>query len=471
MKKLFSLLLVLVLSLTVAFALCACVPKNPDNGDGNGDGGDDKPAFVDYVAKTKLNESANRAKTSATVKMFIDGDTTHFNVDSQHASQFSETDGVLKARYLGVDTPESTGNIEVWGKQASNFTKEKLSSAKAIILESNTDHWNADSTGERFLVWVWYQPAEGGDYRLLNLELLQNGLAKIKNIDASAYENEFSNAHTQARTHELKLFGDEVDPLFYYNNAKQITLKELRLNAANYDGQKVAFDAMVVYHDFDSRALYVQQYEESDDLHYGIYIFYGYNLTLGLSELEPGNVIHFVGKVTQFGGSWQLSDIKYDPYATGDDAIDFFQVIKNGTEADVNYELITGAQFYADCTVLGRDDEGEPVDVTKKFYELALGTGIEMKNLKVIDVYTTNKEGSASKGAMTLTCQTEDGKTIDIRTGVLHVDDNVYKPLLQESDLLGKTIDIKGFLEYFKMDGQPESYQIKVLRAADIVIH
>ena len=88
------------------------------------------------------------------MKQFVDGDTTHFFVPSSVMPG-----GVLKARYLAVNTPESTGKIEEFGKKASNFTKEKLSSAVSIIIESETASWNPDSTGDRYLVWVWYKPS------------------------------------------------------------------------------------------------------------------------------------------------------------------------------------------------------------------------------------------------------------------------------------------------------------------------
>ena len=78
---------------------------------------------VDYAAKVKLNMSSSTAKTEATVKQFIDGDTTHFYVDGWGS------DGVFKARYSAVNTPESTGKLEEWGKKASKFTRSKLETA------------------------------------------------------------------------------------------------------------------------------------------------------------------------------------------------------------------------------------------------------------------------------------------------------------------------------------------------------
>ena len=73
--------------------------------------------FVDYAGQAVLNRNGDSQTIEVTVKAFIDGDTTHFNV------QGWGTDNVFKARYAAVNTPESTGDVEPWGKKASNFTK------------------------------------------------------------------------------------------------------------------------------------------------------------------------------------------------------------------------------------------------------------------------------------------------------------------------------------------------------------
>ena len=128
--------------------------------------------FVDYAASLKLDMSSATAKEEVTVKSFVDGDTVHFYI----SNDAFET-GVLKGRFLGINTPESTGKIEEYGKAASKFTREKLEAATSIIIESDNEKWNVDSTGDRHLVWVWYKTAENPEYRNLNLEILQNGLA------------------------------------------------------------------------------------------------------------------------------------------------------------------------------------------------------------------------------------------------------------------------------------------------------
>ena len=158
MKRKILALLCTVFSAISVFAFAAC-------GDGN------KP--VDYAGQIKLDmESTDTIKQKVTVEAFIDGDTTHFNVPTTIVER-----GILKARYLAVNTPESTGKIEEWGKKASNYTKNTLKNATSIVIETDTNEWAVDSTGERYLVWVWYKTADMTEYRNLNLELLQEGLA------------------------------------------------------------------------------------------------------------------------------------------------------------------------------------------------------------------------------------------------------------------------------------------------------
>ena len=127
---------------------------------------------TDYASALSFSMGSETVKCAVTVRTFIDGDTTHFSVPSEVIP-----DGVLKARYLAVNTPESTGKIEEWGKRAALYTKEKLSGAESIWIESDTSSWNLDSTGDRHLVWVWYRTGTDEEYRCLNLELLQEGLA------------------------------------------------------------------------------------------------------------------------------------------------------------------------------------------------------------------------------------------------------------------------------------------------------
>ena len=91
---------------------------------------------------------------------------------------------------------------------------------------------------------------------------------------------------------------------------------------------------------------------------------------------------------------------------------------------------------------------------------MALSASISMKGLKVDRVYTTNNGGD-SDGAMTLTCSA-DGYEISVRTSVLK---NENGDLVTEDYFIGKTIDVKGTVDYYN-----GSYQIEVTSLSDITI-
>ena len=408
------------------------------------------PEVVDYVSQLKLDMSSDTLKQEVTVKTFIDGDTTHFFVPESVMEG-----GVLKARYLAVNTPESTGKIEEYGKKASRFTKEKLSSATSIIVESDNGSWNADSTGDRYLVWVWYRTGESEEYRNLNLEILQNGLAIASSSANNRYGETMVAAINQARAQKLNVHSGQKDPDFYYGDAVELTLKELRTNIESYNGMKVAFSGIITMN--NSNSVYIEDYDAETGLYYGMSIYYGFNLTgEGLNILTVGNMARIVGSVQYYeaGGTWQVSDLTYRLMKPDDPGN--IQKISGGHSAAY---VLTDADTFVNGKVELETGEGV---VTFDYANLALGTTLEMKDLKVVDVYTTLNEDSSSYGAMTLTCEV-DGVTVSVRTVVLYDENNER---IAEDAYAGRTIDVKGIVDYF--DG---AYQIKVFTAKDIIIH
>ena len=405
---------------------------------------------VDYVSQLKLDMTSDTLKQEVTVKSFIDGDTTHFFVPESVMEG-----GVLKARYLAVNTPESTGKIEEYGKKASQFTKEKLSSATSIIVESDNGSWNADSTGDRYLVWVWYRTDESEEYRNLNLEILQNGLAIASSSANNRYGETMMAAINQARAQKLNVHSGQKDPDFYYGDAVELTLKELRSNIESYNGMKVAFNGVVTMN--DSNSVYIEDYDAETGLYYGMSIYYGFNLTgEGLNILTVGNMVRIVGSVQYYeaGGTWQVSDLTYRLMKPDDPGN--IQKISSGHSGAY---VLTDADTFVNGRVELETGDGM---VTFDYANLALGTTLEMKDLKVVDVYTTTNEDSSSYGAMTLTCEV-DGVTVSVRTVVLYDENNER---ITEDAYAGRTIDVKGIVDYF--DG---AYQIKVFTAKDIIIH
>ena len=406
--------------------------------------------FVDYASAVTLDMDSDTAKQEVTVKMFIDGDTTHFYVPTSVMPS-----GVLKARYLAINTPESTGKIEEWGKKASAFTKEKLSSAVSIIIESETATWDPDSTGDRHLCWVWYKTADSDQYRNLNIEILQNGLAIANNSSQNRYGETCVAALTQARAAKLNVHSGEKDPDFYYGEAVELTLKELRTNIEQYNGMKVAFNGVITVN--NNNSVYVESYDPETDMYYGMSVYYGFGLSgKGLEILSIGNEVRIVGSVQYYeaGGTYQVSDLNYRMMKPDDPGN--IQLISEGNSGA--YVQTSADTFLSGTVEVLVNDE----PVTFPYAQLAMSSSIEMKNLQVVDAYTTTNEDSASQGAFTLYCQV-DGIPVSVRTIVLtDADGN----LVTQDKYLGKTIDVKGIVDYFN-----GTYQIKVFSADNIIVH
>ncbi len=418
----------------------------------------DQPAeqqFVDYVAQTKLNMDSDTFKLEVTVNSYIDGDTTHFKVPTSVVDN-----GILKARYLCVNTPESTGKIEEWGKKASNFTKETLQNAQSIIIESNDGKLNADSTGGRYLLWIWYRNSETEDYRCLNLELIQNGLSISCGTVSERYGDVATLAFQQAKANKLYVHSGEADPDFFYGDAYELDLKGLRTNIALYDNMKVAFEGVVTRN--NNNSVYVESYDAETDMYYGISVYYGFETGALLNNLAVGNLVRVVGTVTYYetGGTYQVSGLAYREFKPEDPGNTV--MISSGHEAAnvlTSAELFTQGEVEIESLVSLDGDETETRTVS--YASMAMNTSISMENLYVKRIYTTNNGGD-SDGAMTLTCEV-DGITVTVRTIVLR-DEN--GELITEDDLLYETIDVTGIVDSFSGD-----YQIKVFSINDIVIH
>lgn len=412
------------------------------------------PEKIDYAAQAVLDLNGKETlKQEVTVNMFIDGDTTHFNVPKTIVDR-----GILKARYLAVNTPESTGKIEEWGKKASAYTRSHLEQKDvSIILETDGDEWAKDSTGERYLVWVWYKTPEMSTYRNLNLELLQEGLAVGSKASATRYGKLAVAAINQAIVLKLHVHSSETDPDFYYGASRTVELKELSLNTADYLGQRVSFEGVVSQ--YYNQGVFVEEYDAETDMYYGIYVYYGFFLgNEGKSQLLPGNRVHVAGVVSYWesAGTYQVSDLTYDEWDL--DNPENIQLISE--DNPVAYPETSAAKFLSNVNVTVTKD-GEEVTEQRLYARVGMHTSLSMKNLLVKKAYTTANDGN-NDGAMTLTCEV-DGKTITIRTTKLY---NADFSLITQDKYLNKTIDVKGVIDVYNGE-----YQIKVFDAKDITVH
>lgn len=444
-KRVLSLLLALII---VILCLSSCTPGEGGSTTTSSAGGTAQIEKKDYVSELKLNMNSETKKQVVTVKTYVDGDTTHFHVPEDVIEG-----GVLKARYLAINTPESTGKIEEYGKKASEFTRAKLSSAVSIILESDDDKWNRDSTDSRYLVWVWYKESEDGEYRNLNLEILQNGLAVASSTGNNRYGSVCLSALAQARAEKLNVYSGEKDPDFYYGDAVELTLRELRLNVSDYTNTKVAFEGVITRN--DGRSVYIEDYDSDSGLYFGMTVYYGFGLSgAGLSIISVGNRARIVGTVQYYeaGDSYQVSGLTYRQMKPDDP--NNIKKISDGHKPA--FALVSAEKFASGMVTL--EDGGKEY----RFAELSLYTSVSMEDLTVKSIYTTSSDDSSSKGAMTITCE-KDGVTVTVRTAVLIGKDG---KLVTAERYEGKNISVRGIVEHY--DGE---YQIKVLSVDDITIN
>ena len=156
-------------------------------------------------------------------------------VDGDTISVYSGGDyQAITIRFLGIDTPESTGTIEPWGKASSAYAKETLYNAASIVLEFEGDTADSDSrkdsSGNRWLAWVWYKPTADSEYRLFNLEEVELGYAKYSQKVTSKYHELFKAANDNVKLAAKRVWG-EKDPNFNYTKEEiNTTLLDLWYN-------------------------------------------------------------------------------------------------------------------------------------------------------------------------------------------------------------------------------------------------
>ena len=207
MKKLWLLLFVLI----VPFVLISCEmggptvdPEKPDDNNTEIDNTrivldsematpytDQTRLLRNYLGKSFLNDGIGE------VQLYVatDGDT----------AQFKEGNTTFTVRFNGVDTPESTYKLEPWGKAAARFTKEKLTNAYKIVLQRDEIKTQIlDSTLKRYLAWVWYQETAESQFRLLNLEIVEQSYSTSK-ASGTMYADVMMNADLQVQKLKVRI--------------------------------------------------------------------------------------------------------------------------------------------------------------------------------------------------------------------------------------------------------------------------
>lgn len=124
--------------------------------------------------------------TRALVPQITDGDTI-------------ELDDGEKVRYLGVDTPETYGQVDCYGPEAKAFNRD-LVEGKEVELEYDVEC--RDMYG-RLLAYVYV------DGQMVNRVLLERGYARVLIIppNGEKYQQEFEDLEIVARNAGVGLWG------------------------------------------------------------------------------------------------------------------------------------------------------------------------------------------------------------------------------------------------------------------------
>lgn len=370
MKK----VIIIAITLFLSFALISCGSYIADNTEHYDDITKTLKLSKSYEGKSFLTDGIGEA----TVVAYTDGDTTRFLLSNGEQ---------IVVRYYSVDTKESTGDVEKWGKAASNFTKDQLKKAEKVVLEATDSTAQHDSYGVRYLGYVWYREAANQDFKCLNLELVENGYSENTGsaTDKFPYNSYFDKANKFAQSIKLRLYSDLDDPLFS-KDPIPMTIKEFRENPDAYynsdteSGSKVKITGYLASLHISSSGTYTFTASQViDGQVYNIDLYAGY-VSAAASSMPIGHLYEIVGLVAKHNGSYQLSGISYNPIYQQETHIvqrDYYLTF----DSSVKYMSQYKATLFSDITVTEVTVDGNTIKFKGNVQQVtANGLSEEVKN-------------------------------------------------------------------------------------------
>ena len=129
-------------------------------------------------------------KITVTLNKCIDGDTASFKYQIE----------IIKVRFLAIDTPESTNEIEEYGIEASQFTCNMLTNAEKIIIEFDNNSDKKDKYN-RYLGWIFV------DDKLLQNEIIKKGFGEVAYLyDDYKYTNTLKKSELKAKQDKIGIW-------------------------------------------------------------------------------------------------------------------------------------------------------------------------------------------------------------------------------------------------------------------------
>lgn len=256
---------------------------------------------------------------------FVDGDTTHVETKNYGYT--------IKVRYLSIDTPESTNQIEEWGKTAALFNKSKLENAKTIILQSQgwargDDDKTSETDGNgRNLAYVWYSELANPqltDLRCLNLEMIYNGFSFGigSREDCGDYFYEYLDKSLKsAQANARGMFSPDQDPNFDYGDPTPITLEQFYQDPEAYTPSETnPKQKMYKIEGYVSRivdgSFYFQDKPSYERVGGALPEAYGmYAFTYAQTPIQVGHHLSIVGSFSLYGGSYQIQGLSFTQFS------------------------------------------------------------------------------------------------------------------------------------------------------------
>ena len=159
------------------------------------------------------NNVSNAEKLEVKFSVSVDGDTAKFELDGK----------IITVRFLGINTPETVDpnrEVEAFGKEASDYTKNALKNATKIEIELDSKAGEKDKY-DRTLAWVFV------DGKLLQEEIVKNGLAEqYMLLSTYKYAGEIQEAEEIAKNAKVGMWENAVDTKKKTDKTEANTIEE-----------------------------------------------------------------------------------------------------------------------------------------------------------------------------------------------------------------------------------------------------
>lgn len=374
-----------------------------------------------------------------TICNVVDGDTFDFyngkDVDIKKTKDISYT-----VRLNGINTPESTAKIEPWGVKASQYVKsilwdsanEKQKPYSVVLINDIATYGQIDGTSERYIGFVWYKMTKDSDYRLLNLEIIEQCYSlNLLNAysDYCPYYSSFVEAARVAKQSGKRVNGEKDPDYDYTDKIWDVTIRYVRENyqalgvsdtddsESSSSGNRLRVTALILGFSGDNLFLRDVKDPDSDGQYASIYAYTALTVTAAAKTFKVGQIVTLVCKATKYKNNVQLTDVKNVTTSRSDD-----DKIKIVFDPRTVVRKITGNATLANIS----QEQWDDADIYKQIKDAAaeLGYGYDLNAYDCVDIFNQISDISSFDNYL--------GGFLKIKVTVRKGDEDDQKPTMNE---------------------------------------